>query len=162
MEKSDKENVLAASLRLLNYRDRSIHALEAKLCEKGFSSENIDAVILTLTEEGFLDDRRFAAELTKSRIKNKNWGPRKIALDLHRKGIPRDIAQSILSEIDEETVLQSAGRALEKWREKRGASGRGLGKKDFARAYRHLESRGFARGLILGLLYPLRESESVE
>ncbi len=162
MVRSDKENPLAASLRLLSYRDRSVRGMEDKLSEKGFSVEEIAEVIVTLTGEGLLDDRRFAGELAASRIKNKNWGPRKIVYDLRRKGIPPEIVDSVLGEIDEKAVALSAKRALEKWTAKKGLGKSGLNEKAFAAACRHLEGRGFGRGLILKLIYPLRETGAVE
>lgn len=162
MDKSDKGNPLAAALRLLNYRDRSESALKDKLEEKGFSSEEISSVIATLTDDGLLDDRRFARELAASRIRNKNWGPKRIALDLHRKGVPSEVVESVLGDISSETLELTAGRALQKWLEKKNAQECGIGEKDFARACRHLESRGFARGLILRLISPLRNTGTAE
>ncbi|MFQ5480559.1 MAG: regulatory protein RecX [Thermodesulfobacteriota bacterium] len=162
MKDTKKDNALAAALRLLYYRDRSISAMEAKLSEKGFSAGEITVAIDTLTGEGLLNDRRFAGELAASRLKNKNWGPLKIALDLRRKGIPAEIAESVISEIDEETVVLSAKRALNKWLDKKGLDKKGLSEKEFASAYRHMEARGFARGLVLRLISPLREPGIVE
>ncbi len=162
MSESTKEKALAAALRLLYYRDRSRSAMEDKLEEKGFASQDIASAIETLLGEGLINDSRFAAELAASRIKNKNWGPRKIALDLRRKGIPAEIVESVLSEISDETVAKCAKEALRKWMLKRGIDKRGLNKKEFASAYRHLEARGFTGGLALKLLYPLKESHNTE
>ncbi len=161
MKKSDKENPLAAALRLLYYRERSVAAMKDKLGDKGFSDDEITSVVEILIGDGLLNDRRFAAELSASRIRNKNWGPRKIALDLRRKGISAEITESVLTEITEETFTITATRALKKWVEQKGLD-KGLDERNFARAYRHLESRGFARGLILKLIYPLREENIIE
>lgn len=144
---------MAMALRLLSYRDRPCKALRERLSEKGLSEEDINEVIETLTEEGLLDDERFARELAASRIRNRNWGPRKIRLDLVRKGVPRRLAEEVVAGLDELSVREAASRAYRKWvaRHRLDKDG-GLSEEDFIRACRHLESRGFSTGLIMSVV----------
>jgi len=141
---------LAVALRLLSYRDRPRKALREKLAEKGIADKDIRDVLEALASEGLVDDERFARELVSSRIRNRNWGPRKIALDLVRKGVDRDLADRVISGLDEAEVEGAALRAYEKWAHLRGhRPGEFLQREDFVRACRHLESRGFSTGLIM-------------
>ncbi len=141
---------LAVALRLLSYRDRPEKALREKLAEKGIAEKDIRDVLETLASEGLVDDERFARELVSSRIRNRNWGPRKIALDLVRKGVDRALADRVISGLDEAEVEGAALRAYEKWAHRRGRPPGGLlPHEDFVKACRHLESRGFSTGLIM-------------
>ena len=141
---------LALALRLLSYRDRPGKALSEKLAEKGIADKDIQDVLETLASEGLVDDERFARELVSSRIRNRNWGPRKIALDLVRKGVDRALADRVISGLDEAEVEGAALRAYEKWAHRRGhGPGEPLPREDFVKACRHLESRGFSTGLIM-------------
>lgn len=153
MGEKKKSTPLGLALRLLSFRDRTIKAMEEKLAEKDLSADEIAEVIKTLTGEGLLNDERYARDLLASRIRNKNWGPRKISMDLIRKGVAREVAHSVVSELDNETIALTAQRALKKWRARKGLSlADGLDDRDFKRAYSHLESRGFNGELITRLL----------
>jgi len=148
-----KATPIAIALRLLYYRDRTRKAMEDKLEAKGLCPEEIACVLKILTEDGLINDERFAKNLLSSRIRNKNWGPRKIFMDLIKKGVPQDIAGRVVSEVDTETITLAAKRAIEKWSLRKGQSlANGLGAKDFKKAYSHLESRGFNGDLIQRIL----------
>jgi len=163
MGERKKSTPIAVALRLLYFRDRTIRAMEEKLVEKGLSGDEIADVLKTLTAEGLLDDERFARDLVSSRIRNKNWGPRKIALDLIRKGVPKDITEKVLSDLDSETVALAAARAFEKWAARKGLClTEGLDAKECKKAYSHLESRGFNGELIMKLLRNTSEAMAVE
>jgi len=154
MEKKKKATPLAVALRLLYYRDRTINGLKKKLLEKGLSEDEITNVLKVLIGDGLLNDERFAGDLASSRIRNKQWGPRKISMDLIRKGVPRDIADKVVSGLDKESVEFAAEKALKKWTARKGLClSEGLETSDFKKAYHHLESRGFSGGLILRLLH---------
>jgi len=154
MEKKKKTAPLAVALRLLYYRDRTINGLKKKLLEKGLSEDDITNVLKVLIGDGLLNDERFAVDLASSRIRNKQWGPRKISMDLMRKGVPGEIADKVVSSLDRESVELSALKALKKWTARKGLClTEGLEASDFKKAYHHLESRGFSGELILRLLH---------
>ncbi len=154
MGKKNKSTPLAVALRLLYYRDRTIGGLKKKLVEKGLTEDEITPVIETLTKDGLLNDERYAGDLASSRIRNKQWGPRKISMDLMRKGVPRDIADKVVSSLSKESVEHAALKALKKWTARKGLClSEGLEASDFKKASQHLESRGFSGELILRLLH---------
>jgi hypothetical protein len=69
-------DIHAAALRLLNYRFRSVVEMERKLRDRGFSAEEIAGEIERLTEERWLDDRRFAREYALSKLRARKGAPR--------------------------------------------------------------------------------------
>lgn len=150
-----KIDAIGAALRLISYRERSTAELVTRLADKGYDSAEIDAAVERLRTLGYLDDERFARSLTESRVRNKHWGRTRILADLAKKGVPSDIAQSVLAELDAETETRTATEALGRWmRTNRAPSP--LERRDFERAYRHLAARGFSSAIIMRVLGPAR------
>ena len=77
---------------LLAQRDHSSAELGRKLSARGYSAEVIDEAIKKLTNEGYLDDRRFARSWTEYAIRSGRGYGIRILQDLSRKGISREIA----------------------------------------------------------------------
>ncbi len=74
-----------------------IHALAL-----GLNDKDAEKAIQTLTNEGFIDEERFAKIYAGSKFRNKNWGRSRIIGELKARQIPADIIKIGLSEIDEE------------------------------------------------------------
>jgi len=151
------EDAITASLRIISYRPRSESELRGKLIEKGFGDADIAAAVEYLTGAGYIDDEKYANDLSQSRVRNKGWGPAKIAADLARKGVPREAAAKALAPvvaIEEET----ARAALEKWARKRGSSPP-LGDVAREKAARHLKARGFSFGVIIKAIKGFRPGD---
>ena len=141
---------MTTALRLLSYRDRSVREVEERLRLRGFSPEEIGPTLKRLMEGGYLDDERFAKNTAEMRGRTKNWGPGKIAMELSSKGISREIAAAVLSQIDGPGEAEVARRELRSWARK--TKTQITGNKGFARAYRHLLARGFSSHVIMELL----------
>lgn len=139
------------AMRFISYRPRSVKETVQKLTDNGFNGCVIADTINRLVSAGCLDDKRFARELAGSRMRNKNWGLKKVALDLRSKGIPDEIVHAALSNIDASADTETAARAFEKWTRKTGAH-LPLERKEFEKAFRHLAARGFSAQVIMGLL----------
>ncbi len=144
-------DALRKALRFISYRLRSIEETIEKLKAIGFEAGVITDVVSRLSGAGYLDDERFARELAGSRIRNKHWGIKRIALDLRSKGIPDDIIRSALSGVDASAEEQTAASALEKWIRKTGVKFP-LEKKELEKAFRHLAGRGFPAHVVMGTL----------
>lgn len=142
---------LTLAVRFISYRPRSVKETIQKLIDNGFNNGAVTDTISRLVSAGCLDDEKFARELAGSRIRNKNWGLKRVALDLRSKGISEEVIHAALSNIDASTDAQTATRALEKWTRKTGAKFP-LEKKAFEKAFRHLSARGFSAQVIMGLL----------
>jgi regulatory protein len=57
----------------------------------------IEAAVLKMTELGFLDDRRYGQALAR-RLRSRGGSLRKIAAQLHQKGIPSELRDELLAE----------------------------------------------------------------
>ena len=76
-----------------------------------------DAVVASLVDEGFVDDRRYAAAYAREKSALSGWGPVKIRSALLARGVPRDAVLAALEEIDPERATAKLEKVLEtKWR----------------------------------------------
>ena len=92
----------AAALRYLKTRDRTVQQMRDHLAKKEFSEEIIEATIRTFHDLGYLDDNRFAERFARNRMETRQWGRRRIADELRKRGISRDVAHAMLDEVFEE------------------------------------------------------------
>lgn len=96
-----------AALRILNYRFNSEGELRRKLRAKKFEKEAIDAAIVRLHREKWLDDDRFAGAFVRSRA-NKRVGSRRILRELQAAGVDETAAaQAVAANVDPERELES-------------------------------------------------------
>lgn len=137
------KDAVSTALSLLAPRSRSVKEVAERLKIKGFGPDQVSKAIDYLVSGAVLDDLRFAAELAGSRIRNKNWGIERVALELRSKGVPDGIIRTALSSIDPSTDTATATAALAKWMRKTGLTFP-LEKKELERALRHLSARGFS------------------
>jgi regulatory protein len=149
-KKAAPKDIVAAALRLLSYRPRSMAELKEKLLLKGFEAAEAEKAVTILREAGYLDDERFAALLADSRVRNKNWGPSRIVAELIRKGVPTEIIRSTVAH-DPEAEASTALAAFDKWIKKTG-SPCPLDRKAYERAYRFLKGRGFSTDAIFKVI----------
>ena len=90
---------MAVALEILSRRDRSEAELRRRLFAKEIPEEAIDAVVARLKELRYLDDRRLAEHLAAAAVSSGRGYGLRLALDLAKRGIPRDIADETLSGI---------------------------------------------------------------
>ena len=153
------------ALRLLSYRGRSETELARRLREKGYTQDLIDTLIIELTQNGCLDDKKFSTELAASRVRNKHWGTIKIASELRAKGIDRETINCVLAELKGLTEEKAAELALEKWLNKTRGYGHSSSSPPLeaaleGRCRRHLKSRGFPPSVINSTIINYREDHS--
>jgi regulatory protein len=144
------KDLMSTALRLISYRPRSIAELREKLLARGFEAVEVEKAVEGLTGAGYLDDEKFAALLAGSRTRNKFWGPAKIAFELNRKGVSREIVRKTVVRdqgVEEATALE----ALTRWLKKTGSPAL-LDRKGCAKAYRFLKGRGFTADSIFKVI----------
>lgn len=132
------EKPLKKALDLLSKRQYSRKKLKEKLLEKQFEEAEIELTLKRLEDLEYVNDRAFAKNIIRSYIEFKNFGKRRIYLELIKKGIPKEIANAELNKIDdsEETIKQSFDKFLK--------THKSLPKeKIFSRALNYLMRRGF-------------------
>ena len=77
--------------------------------------EKSEKIVETLVAEKYLDEFRYASAFARDKSSLSGWGPTKIRYMLSSKGIPGDVIERALEEIDE----SKAGMRLEKLMENR-------------------------------------------
>lgn len=125
--------------------EQCTYDLMQKMRRWGLGSSDAEKVMEQLYEGRYCDDRRFAEAFVRDKALYNRWGRRKIALALHAKRIPSNLASDALDTIDPDEYIGNL-RALAR------AKARTLGPLDDyaekARLFRFLASRGFEPDLI--------------
>jgi regulatory protein len=93
---------------------RSRADLEQALAKKHVPAEVATAVLDRFEEAGLIDDEDFARSWVQSRQRSKGLSSRVLAMELHRKGIDKQIADEVLAELDPETERQSAHQLVQR------------------------------------------------
>jgi len=95
------------ALATLGARARSSADLRRYLKTKDFTDEQIAPTIEKLSALGLLDDLEYARTFARSRMNpSRGLGPRRVAADLARKGVSRQIAEQVLGELAEERAVR--------------------------------------------------------
>jgi regulatory protein len=93
------------ALNLLAARGYTARALSRKLAQKGFPREESEATIVRLTENGLLNDQKFAEEFARQRLVVAGASKRRVEQLLAQKGIAREVARAATEKVfDEEDV----------------------------------------------------------
>ena len=137
-------NPYQKALQLLATRAHFRRELEAKLRQRGYPGEEIEAALAKLTEEGYLDDRATARVFVESRQGRTSEGRSRLRAELIKRGAPDDAVEAALAELTPEDDMAAARDAAESWRRKGGLDPRALA--------RHLERKGFSRRAIVSVL----------
>lgn len=93
------------ALNYLDLRRRSTKELRDYLWRKEFEPEVIQAVIDRLARVGLLNDEDFARAWVRDRLLLKPKSKRALSAELFAKGIPRETADIVLSELDGDDEL---------------------------------------------------------
>ncbi|MDO8551298.1 MAG: RecX family transcriptional regulator [bacterium] len=103
------------ALHFLSFRPRSQRELTDMFSKKDIGEETIKMVMRKLEEQGFLNDEEFAKWWIEQRLNFKPSSRRLLSLELLRKGVAKDLAQSLLdSYIDKDKEYQLAKKTAEK------------------------------------------------
>ncbi len=130
---------------MLDRRLQPVARIRNKLCEAGYSTEAVDAVLGQMQDQGVYSDRRYAEAFCRDCLLSRAVGRRYLEGKLRQKQVPGDLAAAVAAEIlDEETEAALAVRAARaRWQRMRGASDT----KALAKVVRYLLGRGFHAGL---------------
>jgi regulatory protein len=89
--------VLAAAVRFLESRQRSIREVRRRLGQAGYAAPLIDGAVERLEELGVLDDEAFARAWVESRDRARPRGERALRSELALKGVAREIVDRVLA-----------------------------------------------------------------
>jgi len=132
------------ALRHLARRDHSRAELARKLSPYG-SAEEIEAVLLRMSELDLLSDTRFAEAWIRS--KAARFGSQRLRHELARRGVAKDLIDEA---IESECVESELDRARAVWQSRFGLAPDD--RREWARQARFLQTRGFSTDVICKLL----------
>ena len=88
--------------RYCSYQERCHREVEKKLYEMRMIPEACELIILHLLEHNFLNEERYAKSFARGKFNIKNWGKRRIILELKQRNISKYIIDVALMEIEDE------------------------------------------------------------
>lgn len=140
------DQALNRAASLCSQSERAPQDIYQKALDWGLSEDDASRLIAYLTQEHFLDERRFALAFVGDKFRFDHWGRIKISYALKMKGISSSIISEAIEERIDEEEYQTVCAELLKGR-MRGMS-LPLSPNDRARLYRFLAQRGFESSVI--------------
>jgi len=129
-------------------QDRCNSEIRFKLKYWNIDGSYIEDIIAKLTDEGFLNEKRFSVNYAGGKFRMNGWGKIKITSELKMRGIPTALIQEALASIDEEDYLMYLKEILQKKIKQLGSNSPANRQKTVFYA----ASKGFEPGLITSIL----------
>lgn len=137
---------------LLSRRDHSIKELRTKLL-RTVDENSADKAIEKMIEYGYLDDEKYANNLVKYLIEVKKMSKNHIKQEMYKKGVPSDIINSTLDNIEIDNVSSIVELLLTKYRMKLNVE------EDNKKLIASLMRKGFSYSDIKTALYRIENDE---
>jgi|TARA_B110000305_G_C19257228_1_gene547683 regulatory protein len=131
------------------YQERCHSEVRNKLYEWGLYKSDIEGVIVSLIQDDFLNEQRFAEAYSRGKFRMKKWGRIKILSELKKRNISDYCQKKGLDQIDEEEYLVALADILER-RERQEKETNPFRRKQKLATY--INSRGFESNLVWELL----------
>lgn len=106
------ERARKRAMYLLGNQAYSEKNLSEKLAEN-YSEKTVKKVVSDMKHLGFVNDEDYARRLAGKLIGKKNYGLRRVKLEMKRKGLPDEIIEDALSKFENEDYLDSLVRLIE-------------------------------------------------
>ena len=139
------------ALDLLSRRSHFERELARKLSQRGYDAEDVADTLDRLRDQGFVDDRRTAAEFVRGRLARAPEGRRRLRAELARRGVAGEIITEVLEAETEDDDRDLARAAAERWQRTRSRPDRSPDLEKAALA-RHLAGRGFSERAVYSVL----------
>jgi regulatory protein len=104
------QHALESAYRYLDRRDRTVSEVRRHLEVKATDAAAIDDALRTLSDQGYLDDARFASVFAQDKRELEQWGADRIRRTLLARGVPRELVDATL---DSQPPASELDRALE-------------------------------------------------
>lgn len=145
-----------SAYRYLSFRPRSHAEVERKLAERGFSDAVIRQTLDHLDRLGYVNDRKFALQWARSRVRSNGFGRRRIEQELCARGVGRELIREALDETFQESpeieIAQQAAGKKTKTLERCDPGTR------MRRTAGFLERKGFSPDIIRSVLFDRKKS----
>ncbi|MFN0004280.1 MAG: recombination regulator RecX [Burkholderiaceae bacterium] len=142
------------ALRALSQREYSRQELLQKLTPHETLEGELERVLNELELKDFLNEKRHAQSIALR--KESKLGVRRIHAEMKQKGVPTDVAESVL----EELKTTELARATALWLKKFGTLP--LNQKEADQQMRFMMTRGFSSSLLKKIYAPLKEEAPAE
>jgi regulatory protein len=97
------ERALAIAYRYLNARERTQSEMRGHLLGKRIDPQDAERAVQALTDQGLLDDGRFARLFVQDKRELAEWGADRIRQALLARGVDRDVVAEALAEHERST-----------------------------------------------------------
>lgn len=112
--KLTSEQALIKIQKYCAYQERSHKEVSDKLYGFGLWKDQVESIILTLIEDNFLNEERFAEAFVSGKFRFKKWGKIKIKLKLKEKQVSDYCINKALNQIEDEEYNQTIEYLIEK------------------------------------------------
>src|SRR3954471_24833969 len=92
-----RQKAFERALKSISVRERTQSEVETFLARRGYGADVVSDVVRALCEEGLLDDAGYARRFAEDRRLLDRWGNERIARDLERRGVQRDLVEEALA-----------------------------------------------------------------
>jgi len=131
------------------YQERCHSEVLEKLSEWGIWGIDAQEILLTLIEQNYLNEERFAIAFAGGKFRVKHWGKVKIKLELKQRDISEYCLNKALDEISDQDYLHTLNEQIDKkWAETKDKNL--LSKR--AKVARYVIGKGFEQDLIWNIL----------
>ncbi|MCL2221732.1 MAG: recombination regulator RecX [Oscillospiraceae bacterium] len=107
------ENTKKRALKILGNRNFSEAEMIKRLTSKGESLEDAEETAAWLVELGYISDENYAS-LIVEHYSSKGYGITRVKDELYKRGVPRELWDSALFALDDESVSEAVSRFLTK------------------------------------------------
>ena len=108
------EDVKRQMERYCAYQERSHFQVEKKLRELKIIPEAVDAIVVHLIQNNFLNEERFARTYARGKFYQNKWGKLKIVHGLRQHHIHQNLINIALTEIAQDDYYQTIKQLIEK------------------------------------------------
>lgn len=105
---------MAKILRYCAYQERSLKEVREKLRALDCGWEEIESIIKNLTENGYINEARYANAIAGGKFRQKKWGKRKIVAALKGKNVDSRYIQNAVEGIEPEEYEKTLKQLLDK------------------------------------------------
>jgi len=102
----------AAALRTLDRTAKSRASLQASLLRRGFPEQAVEVILARFVAVGLIDDAAYASVVVRTCSHERGMARPAIMRELMRRGIPTEIAQQAVSEVDPDAEGVAIGQLV--------------------------------------------------
>ena len=102
------QHALGLAYRFLNRRERTTSEVRQRLEREALDGATVTETIATLSEQGYLDDTRFARVFTEDKRNLEQWGADRIRRTLRERGLDSELIETALAQQTTESELEQA------------------------------------------------------